>query len=395
MAPGRRVRFGPFELDLESGDLRREGDLLRLEPQPRKVLQLLASRAGQVVSRREIQGRIWPDDTFVDFDQGLNYCIRQIRGTLGDSADAPRFIETLPRRGYRFTAAAQLLTDPQPLTLAVLPFEPILRELPDESLELGLADAIITRLSAAASLVVPPLTAIRRFRSPRQDSLSAARELGATLVVEGSVHRVEQRVRATARLLDVVTGRARWAGVFNERQDDLFAVLDAISSQIAQDLLQCLHSTANDRPLARIRELTRDWTATEFERSYGEGKWTARQILIHLAQTEIGLGHRARMVLASRDYVAQPFDQNAWIARETSLSGPAALEALVGLHAMNEALFASLSPAERAKPFVHPDYGTLTVDWIVQLLESHLAHHVVHLERIADPAFLTDPGPTD
>lgn len=395
MAPGRRVRFGPFELDLESGDLRREGDLLRLEPQPRKVLQLLASRAGQVVSRKEIQGRIWPDDTFVDFDQGLNYCIRQIRGTLGDRADAPRFIETLPRRGYRFTAAAQILADPQPLTLAVLPFEPILRDRPDEALELGLADAIITRLSAAASLVVPPLTAIRRFRSPRQDSPSAARELGAALVLEGSVHRVEQSVRATARLLDVVTGRARWAGVFNERRDDLFGVLDAISSQIAQDLLRCLHTTAHDRPLARIRELTRGWTAAQFERSYAEGKWTARQILIHLAQTEIGLGHRARMVLTSRDYVAQPFDQNAWVARETSVSGPAALEALIGLHAMNEALFASLSPAERATPFVHPDYGTLTVDWIVQLLESHLAHHLVHLERIADPALFSGSRSTD
>lgn len=144
-----------------------------------------------------------------------------------------------------------------------------------------------------------------------------------------------------------------------------------------------LDTTADDRPLDRNRELTRNWSPAEFERSYAPGKWTARQVLIHLAQTELGLGHRARMALTNRDYTAQPFDHEGWVARENAPSGAAALEALVGLHGMNQALFASLSRAEQATPFLHPDYGTLTVDWIVQLLASHLTHHVTHFEQIA------------
>jgi hypothetical protein len=227
------------------------------------------------------------------------------------------------------------------------------------------------------------MSAIRGFSNLGQDSVSAARTLRADLVLEGSVHRIDQTVRATARLFEVARGRAIWAGVFNEHGPDVFAAVDSISSKITQALLQLLDGPAHDRPLDRIRELTRNWTPAHFERSYAPGKWTARQILIHLAQTEIGLGHRARMVLTSWQYTAQPFDQDAWVARETTLSGPAALEALVALHGMNQALFASLSPAERATPFSHPDYGTLTVDWIAQLLESHLTHHVAHFEQIA------------
>ncbi len=96
------LQFGPFELDLRSGELRRAGGLLKLQPQPFKVLALLASHAGELVTREEIQHEVWPEGTFVDFEQSLNFCIRQIRSVLGDSAVTPRYIETLPRRGYRW-----------------------------------------------------------------------------------------------------------------------------------------------------------------------------------------------------------------------------------------------------------------------------------------------------
>src|SRR5215470_14450767 len=98
------VRFGEFELDSKSGELRRHGDLVKLPPQPFKVLDALVSRAGEVLTRDEIKERVWCDDTHVEFDQALNFCIRQIREALGDDADAPRYVETLPRRGYRFVA---------------------------------------------------------------------------------------------------------------------------------------------------------------------------------------------------------------------------------------------------------------------------------------------------
>src|SRR5919201_2445707 len=115
----------------------------------------------------------------------------------------------------------------------------------------------------------------------------------------------------------------------------------------------------------RIAAVTAGWSAERFERSYASGKWSARQILTHLAQTELGLGARARMALSTSNYVAQPFDQDAWMAREKPLSGPDAVAAFRAIARMNHAFFASLSASDRAVRFSHPEYGTLNVDWIV------------------------------
>jgi len=110
-----RLRFGSFELDLITGELRKAGVLVHLPPQPFKVLALLASRPNQLISRDEIQSQIWGTDTFVDFEQGLNFAIKRIRDTLGDDAESPRYIQTLPRRGYRFIAPVELSAAPPPL----------------------------------------------------------------------------------------------------------------------------------------------------------------------------------------------------------------------------------------------------------------------------------------
>ena len=101
------ISFGPFELKLHSAELRREGQTIKLAPQPFKVLVLLAESSGRMVTRKELQEKVWGTDTFVDFDKGLNLCIAQIRDALGDDAQSPRFIETLPRRGYRFIASVE------------------------------------------------------------------------------------------------------------------------------------------------------------------------------------------------------------------------------------------------------------------------------------------------
>jgi len=142
----------------------------------------------------------------------------------------------------------------------------------------------------------------------------------------------------------------------------------------------------------RMRELMRGWSAAEFERTYAPGKWTARQLLIHLAQSEIALGNRARMALATPHYASQAFDQDRWMAIESrrsaesgGLSGAAALDALAAANAMNRALFASLSSAERATPFTHPEYGALTVGWIIDQMGGHLVHHLAQFEQIAKP----------
>src|ERR1051326_9075409 len=99
-------RFGAFTLDLEHEVLTRDGQRVPLQPQPMTVLAILAARAGELVTRKELQAAVWSDGTFVDFEQGLNWCIKRIREVLGDDAAHPHFIETVPRKGYRFVADA-------------------------------------------------------------------------------------------------------------------------------------------------------------------------------------------------------------------------------------------------------------------------------------------------
>src|SRR6516165_3502877 len=125
MSDAAILRFGAFELHTRPLELRLHGDPVKLPPQPLKVLELLARHSGQVLTRHEVREHVWCGDTFVDFEQGLNFCIRQIREALGDSADAPRFVETLPKRGYRFLMPVKTVDEvqPRPLTrLIVLPF---------------------------------------------------------------------------------------------------------------------------------------------------------------------------------------------------------------------------------------------------------------------------------
>ena len=135
--------------------------------------------------------------------------------------------------------------------------------------------------------------------------------------------------------------------------------------------------------LDRIKALTRDWSPLQFERTYAPGKWTARQILTHLAQTELALGNRARMALTVPHYQAQAFNQDAWVARESQLGARDAAEAFEALARMNISLFESLSPADRQITLSHPEYGTLTVDWIIHTIAGHELNHLPQLEQIA------------
>jgi hypothetical protein len=149
------------------------------------------------------------------------------------------------------------------------------------------------------------------------------------------------------------------------------------------------HCLDGREPIAAIRDtidrlaaLTSGWSATQFDRSYGPGKWSARQVVTHLAHSELALGTRARMALTTPGYVAQPFDQNRWIAREPQLSGPAAAAAFLAVARMNVELFQSLSPTDREIALAHPEYGELTVDWIVHQMAGHQIHHLRQLESI-------------
>src|ERR1700722_10706952 len=119
--PADRIAFVPFEVETASGELFRDGRRIRLSGQPADLLVMLVRRSGQLVSREELRVALWPEDTFVDFDHGLNNCIRRIRDALGDPSDSPRFIETLPKKGYRFIAETRPVLPPRDvLTFPVL-----------------------------------------------------------------------------------------------------------------------------------------------------------------------------------------------------------------------------------------------------------------------------------
>src|SRR5262249_4543265 len=102
-----RVQFGPFVVDLHTHEVRKDGTRIRLIGQPFDILSVLLNKPGELVTREELRMRLWPGDTFVDFDHGLNAAVNKLRETLCDSADNPRFVETLPRRGYRFIAKVE------------------------------------------------------------------------------------------------------------------------------------------------------------------------------------------------------------------------------------------------------------------------------------------------
>ena len=132
----------------------------------------------------------------------------------------------------------------------------------------------------------------------------------------------------------------------------------------------------------RVRALTSSWSAERFERSFAPGKWSARLILVHLAQMELALGTRVRMALSTPSYAAQPLDQDTWLARDSRLSGPEAVDAFVAVARMNGVMFEGLSAADRDIMLTHPEYGSLTVDWILHQMAGHQIHHLRQLERI-------------
>lgn len=150
---------------------------------------------------------------------------------------------------------------------------------------------------------------------------------------------------------------------------------DALGSREAVEAL-------GDTP-ARIHALVSRMTDADLARSYAPGKWTAAQLLVHLAQAELALGTRVRMALSEEDYLAQPFDQDAWLEREAASNAATALGAYVALRELNMLLFRRLTKTDQAKTFHHPEHGELNVQWLLEMLAGHELRHLRHFEAIA------------
>jgi hypothetical protein len=145
----------------------------------------------------------------------------------------------------------------------------------------------------------------------------------------------------------------------------------------SRDALKSLSETPR-----RIKALTANWSRRTWNKSYAPGKWSARQILVHLAQTELALTTRVRYGASQAGYVAQSFDQDAWLSLDHA-DGPTALDTYMALRRFNLAMFKGLTPKLRAKPFTHPEYGPLTPDWVMAQLAGHELHHLNQLKQIA------------
>lgn len=236
--PATIFRFDVFELDTGCGELRKNGERVKLPPQPFKVLELLVRRGGEVLTRTDIRDRIWCG-SFVDFEQGLNFCIRQIREALGDTADTPRFIETLPRRGYRFLLPVDAAAGVQPQAvkrLIVLPFRMLRPDPATDFLAFSLPDALTTSLSVLKSLVVRSSLAASRFSNGQQDLKTIAAEAEVDLILTGTLLSAGDEIRATAQLTDASSGTLVWSHSTQTSIGNVFRLQDELTERVVNSL---------------------------------------------------------------------------------------------------------------------------------------------------------------
>ena len=292
-SPTQVIRFGVFEVDLRAGELRKQGAKVRLQEQPFQVLQVLLEKPGEIVTREELRKRIWPSDTFVDFDGGVNNAIKRLREALGDRADTPRFIETLPRRGYRFirhangsraatptgqesptreggsavsrrrlriglnaslTIIVLLIAllglgpanlwrhlsitsrTPQIRSIAVLPLKNLSDDPSQKYFAYGMAEELITDLSQVRALKVVSHTSVLRYENTDKTLPQIAQELGVDAVIEGAVQRSADRVRITAQLIYALKDTNLWARTYDRDLSDVLALQSTVAKEIADEI---------------------------------------------------------------------------------------------------------------------------------------------------------------
>ena len=268
---------------------------MKLAPQPLKVLELLASRSGNVVTRNEIRDHVWHGDTFVDFDQGLNFCIRQIREALGDTADKPQFVETLPRRGYRFLMPVTQVApaeSPKVTRLIVLPFRMLRADSDTEFLAFSLPDALTASLSGLESLVVRSSVAAARFGTDAAlDPKTIGTEADVDVIVTGALLRSGDQVRVTSQLTDAVSGTLLWSNTAQAPVGDVFQVQDELTRRIVDSL--SLPLTMRERQLLR-RDVPRTAKAYEYylrgnQLSHDAKQWSvARDLYLRCIEEDPG-----------------------------------------------------------------------------------------------------------
>ena len=312
----RRVRTGLFEIDLSSAEVHKNGRKVPLQEQPFLVLAMLLERPGNLVTREELQARLWPADTYVGFDEGLNTTIRKLRVAFGDSADNPRFIETIPRRGYRFIAPVEPGQMPLPsppattaaakprvvsrrmrwigfaavvfvvlaltvflrtagnrkprlgkIMLVVLPLENFSGDSQQDYLADGITEEIITQLGSLdpQHLGVIARTSAMHFKHTQESSAQICREVGADYLLEGSIRRSGDRIRVTAQLIQASDQTHLWADSYDRELSDVLRMESDIARSVASEIRLTLSQQVHQR-LAGARR-----TNTEAHDAYLRG----------------------------------------------------------------------------------------------------------------------------
>ncbi len=284
--PGDVYKFGQFKADASRGELEKAGTKIRLQEKPFRVLMILLENADQVVSREELRNRLWPADTFVEFDDGLNAAVKKLRIALGDSPDQPRFVETVPRRGYRFIApvkreavqvapeataqATANISQPKPSysriwttaavvaglciviatsyalrlhsgstnrqirSVAVLPLENLSHDEEQAFFADGITDELITDLAKTGALRVISRTSVMHYKDSRKSVPEIARELNVDAVVEGTVSRSDSRVLIRAQLIKAEPEEHIWAESYDRPRGDLVELQGELARDIAE-----------------------------------------------------------------------------------------------------------------------------------------------------------------
>jgi TolB-like protein len=239
------VRFGVFDLDLRSGELRKQGRRVRLEGQPVQVLIKLLEKPGELITREDLRKELWPADTFVNFEQSLNAAVKRLRHALGDIPANPRFIETLARRGYRFiapvssaaTETAMAIPRPSAVeSLAVLPFVNTDTDPETEYLADGITESIINHVSRLASVRVMARSTVFRYKDKTLDPRAVGRKLNVEAVLLGRVQQRGDALLVGAELVDVQNGWQLWGEQYNRKLADIFSVEEEMSREISEKL---------------------------------------------------------------------------------------------------------------------------------------------------------------
>jgi TolB-like protein/DNA-binding winged helix-turn-helix (wHTH) protein/Tfp pilus assembly protein PilF len=301
----RVLKFGVFEVDLQTGEIRKAGVRQKLAGQPFQVLQVLLEHPQEIVTREELRERLWPGNTFVDYELALKKAVNRLREVLGDSADSPHFIETVPRRGYRFLGTLEAVephgtmpaSAPSPTSgripwaltgslalalitvlllwfnvdklrtrifaksrsleirsIAVLPLDNLSKDPSQDYFSDGITDALTTELAQIGSLRVISRTSAMHFKGTRETLPEIGRELNVDAVVEGSITRSENRVRITAQLIEAPSDRHLWAKSYERDLKDILTLQDEVARDIAKEIRVKLTPEERTR-LATVRPI--------------------------------------------------------------------------------------------------------------------------------------------